>query len=95
MILWADSNRTWPRLYRILEEVEHAFGGQKLYKIGLLGKVDYDRFRHSANSHEIAGVDSRHGPNRCQPPKHPMTIYDAEKLISNLLGRALSRYEDA
>ena len=95
MILWADNNRTWPRLYRILEEVEHAFNGQKLHKIGLLSKTEYDRFKHSANCHEIAGVDSRHGPNGHQPPKHPMTIYEAESFISNLLGHALSRDEDA
>jgi len=95
MILWSDSNRTWPRLYRILEEVEHVFKGRKLHKIGLVTMTDYERFKHSANCSEIAGIDSRHGPSNHQTPKHPMTIYEAERFIANLLEGAISRYTDA
>jgi hypothetical protein len=94
MILWADSNRTWPRLYRILEEVEHAFEGHKRKEISLLQHADYERFKHSACHPEIAGVDSRHGPSCREPPKNPMTIREAERFISSLLEQALSQVAD-
>jgi hypothetical protein len=94
MILWADSNRTWPRLYRILEEVEHAFKGRKRKEISLLQHADYERFKHSACHPEIAGVDSRHGTSCREPPKNPMTIREAERFISSLLEQALSQVAD-
>lgn len=94
MILWADSSRTWPRLYRILEEVENAVNTQRLYKRKLTSKSEYERFKQSANCHEIAGIDSRHGPKGHQPPRNPMTIAEAERFIGTILGRALSSFGD-
>jgi hypothetical protein len=95
MILWADSNRTWPRLYRNLEEVESVFDGRKIHDMGLVTKAQRDRFTQSANCHEVAGPDSRHGPKGWSPPKNPMRIQEAEKFISGILGQALSLYGDA
>lgn len=89
MILWADGNRTWPRLYRILEEIEHALGRRMVHKAKLTSKVQRLRFTQSACSPEIAGADSRHGPGKCNPPKEPMSIREAEIFIASLLDRAL------
>lgn len=89
MILWADGNRTWPRLYRILEEIEHALGRRMVHKARLTSKAERLRFTQSACSPEIAGADSRHGPGKCSPPKEPMSIREAERFIASLLDRAL------
>ena len=94
MLLWSDANRTWPRLYRILEEIEHAFGGRKSHEVGLASKAERSRFTQSANCHEVAGPDSRHGPKGQHPPANPMRISEAENFIAAVLGRASSRYEN-
>jgi hypothetical protein len=94
MILWADGNRTWPRLYRILEEIEHALGKRMVRKAGLTSKAQRERFKQSACSPDVAGADSRHGPGKCSPPKEPMSIKEAESFIASLLDGALLRHED-
>jgi hypothetical protein len=94
MILWADGNRTWPRLYRILEEIEHALGRRMVHKAGLTSKAQLERFKQSSGSPEVAGADSRHGPKGCAPPKNPMSIKEAEAFIASLLDRVLLMTRD-
>lgn len=95
MILWADDNRSWPRLYRILEEIEHALGGRKVHEAGLTSKALRECFTQTANHHETAGADSRHGPKGWKPPKKPMSIRDAQAFIATLLDQALLIDEDS
>jgi hypothetical protein len=95
MVLWADGNRTWPRLYRILEEIEYGLGGRKVHEAGLASKAQRERFKQSAGSPEVAGADSRHGPKGCDPPKRPMSIKEAEAFIASLLDGALLKGENS
>lgn len=88
--LWGDGVRTWPRLYRILEEVER-YLGQRVDKAGLCTTGERDRFTHSANSADIAREDSRHASGKFQPPKNPMDINEAAGLIGNMLMGGLRR----
>ena len=89
MILWADGNRTWPRLYLILEQIEHALEGLSVHEAGLTSRAQRERFTRTANSYESAGADSRHGPGRCSPPKKPMSNKEAETFIASVLDGAL------
>lgn len=95
MILWAHSNRTWPRLYLILEQIEQALGGRRVHKAGLTSGAQRERFTRTANSYEKAGSDSRHGPGKFIPPEKPMSIREAESFIALLLDRALMSGEDS
>lgn len=84
LMLWGSAVRTWPRLYRIYEEIQN-FGGNRFFGAG----NDKDRFTHSANHPDTAGLDSRHGISNQQPPKRPMTLEDATRFIGQALSEAL------
>ena len=100
--LWADSSRTWPRLYRILEEVYVSFRNKEnehqsevLSRFGLVdSKEDYLRFAHSANEVQQAGKDSRHAMGNNRPPQEAegldfISHAEAVQLVRNCLKRAL------
>ncbi len=89
-MMWADRSRTWPRLYRVLEEIELELCG-KVSDFGLCSAGDRERFRRTANSAEVSGVDARHAAGRWEPPSHPMTLEEAIALVGQLLRSAISR----
>jgi hypothetical protein len=84
--IWCGPNRSWPQLYRILEEIEHV---KKSVAPDWCNKSDYKRFTHTANSAQAAGIDARHAEITKQtPPKEPMTLSEAESFMRGLLDRA-------
>lgn len=84
MMIWADPHRTWPRLYRILEELEVELE-MHVDKAGLCSKDERSRFTNSANSAEVAGKDSRHRGGKFDPPKRPMSLHEAVSFIGGLI----------
>lgn len=89
MSLWADPERTWPRLYRILEEIEQ-YLGMKVTEAGLCSKNQRSSFTRSANDPTIAGRHARHAVE-WEPPKDPMNLQQAQSFISKLLKMSLTR----
>jgi hypothetical protein len=87
--LWGDPLRTWPRLYRVLEEIER-YLGQQVHKAGLCSDNQRERFTRSANAAEIAGKDARHALGKFVPPKDPMDIKKATAFIGRLLQATLA-----
>lgn len=78
-LLSASDAISWVGLYRIHEVIEDNVGGQhKLEKQGWGSADDLRRFKHSANSVQVGGDDSRHGRELQVPPKNPMTLAEAE-----------------
>jgi hypothetical protein len=90
LAIWADPIRTWPRLYRLLEELE-AFLGRTVDVVCLCTKMERDRFTRSANSAEIAGKDARHRGGKFEPPKNPMGLDEATSFIGQLIVSVLAR----
>jgi hypothetical protein len=88
--VWADPVRTWGRLYRIVEEVKKHFG-KPVDKAGLCTEAELDRFTHTANTAEAAGLDARHASGSFQYPKSPMTLQEATSFVSRLLDSALRK----
>jgi len=86
--IWADPVRTWPRLYRLLEELE-AFLGTPVDTASFCTEAERGRFTRSANSAEIAGKDSRHRGGKFTPPKNPMSLNEAVAFIRALIIKAL------
>lgn len=89
-LLWADSVKTWSRLYRVVEEIE-GYLGQPVDKASFCSDNERKRFRRSANSAEIAGKDARHGLGKWDPPKNPMELAEATSFARELLRCALER----
>jgi hypothetical protein len=94
MLLWSDDARTWPRLYRIMEELENALG-TSVNKAGLCAANERERFRRSANSPTVAGRDARHANGAALPPSKPMSLNDAVALIRSLFVGTLERVSHA
>lgn len=90
MMIWADPVRTWPRLYRILDELEAELK-TSVSKAGLCSEDQRDRFKRSANSAEVAGKDSRHGGGMFVPPKKPMLLHEATSFIGGLIQGTMYR----
>jgi len=93
MSLWADPLLTWPRLYRVLEEIEQ-YLGQHVHEAGLCSHRQRGRFTRSANVAEISGKDARHAlgkHGKYEPPKDPMNLSEATTFIGGLLQAVLSQ----
>jgi hypothetical protein len=92
MQLWADETRTWPRLYRVMEEVEATFGGVRVDVLGFCSANERQRFARSANSPAVAGLDARHADLGHEPPRKPMTLAQATHFVSLLLVAAIEKH---
>lgn len=78
-LLSAPDVMTWVGLYRLHEVIEADVGGQHmLAKSGWGSAEDLRRFKHSANSVQVGGDQSRHGKEPQTPPKNPMSLSEAE-----------------
>lgn len=86
--LWADPLRTWPRLYRVLEEIE-LYLKQKVHRARFCSEPQRRRFTHSANAAEIAGKDARHALGKYVSPPNPMGLAEATSFVAGLLRTAL------
>ena len=85
-LLSAADAMTWVGMYRLHEVVEAEVGGQhKLANSGWGSADDRRRFKHSANSVEVAGDHSRHGTEPRVPPKNPMTLAEAEAYVKYIV----------
>ena len=77
---------SWTGMYRMHEVIEYDVGGStKIKKKPWCSSIDYERFKHSANSVDVGGDDSRHGKNNIQPPQNPMTLDDASVYLNSIL----------
>lgn len=86
--LWGDPMRSWPRLYRILEEIEQHLG-KPVDAAGLCSANQRERFTRTANTAEVSGADARHATGRFTPPDNPMSLSQAAEFIGGMLRSAL------
>jgi hypothetical protein len=90
----APDAKTWVGLFRIYEVIEADAGGQhSLQKKDWGSNTDLNRFKHSANSIEVAGDAARHGKEDKLPPSNPMTIEEAFTYVNNLIQAWLASKE--
>ncbi len=82
--LWADRMRSWPRLYRILEEIERHLS-KTVDVAGLCSATQRARFTRTANTAEVSGADARHATGRFVPPANPMSLSEAAEFVGQML----------
>ncbi len=90
LTIWSDPIRSWPRLYRVMEEIEGHLG-KHVDEVGLCLASERARFTRTANTAEVAGLDSRHASGKFQAPPDPLSLQDAESFIARLLLAALRK----
>lgn len=85
-LLAAPDHKSWVNMYRIHEVIELDVGGEHaLIKKRWGLQKDLKRFKHSANSVEVAGDDARHGKEENIPPPNPMSIEAAAEYLMYVL----------
>ena len=88
--LWADDARTWPRLYRVVEELQ-MYLGTSPDREGLCSQYDLERFNRTANTAEISGEDARHASGKFVPPEKPMSLQEGSEFVRRLIEQTLAR----
>jgi hypothetical protein len=95
LMIWSSGKQTWPRLYRIFEEIEADLGGRQAHLAELCSSTQRTRFTRSANSAQVSGRDSRHSMGKHPPPADPMTWDEAYQFVWKLLYDRFAQYAKA
>jgi hypothetical protein len=82
-ILGRDDVR-WHDLYHVFEVVE-ADVGSRMFADEWTTKAAIERFTRTANSRHAIGGEARHGHDRFQPPKNPLSQREAHDLVLGLV----------
>lgn len=108
--LWGEDSRSWPRLFRIAEEITYSFEPDRTKHMSevllsenlIESREDILRFRYSACEPDVAGRDSRHAngsykmSQELKNLQHPtMTHREAVALVGSVLSRAIRRKWEA
>jgi hypothetical protein len=79
---------TWSELSVARELAQEASGG-KMIEWKWISDADDERFRRTANSRQLLGIEARHGHEKNVPPKNPMTHAEALRTVRGLVANWL------
>ena len=82
--IFGSREHNWHNLNNIFEVVQSDAGGQ-ITKAGWATRAEIDRFTQTANSAGAIGDDARHGSEKVPVPKNPMSLADADALITRIV----------
>ncbi|MCP9750149.1 hypothetical protein [Ferruginibacter sp. HRS2-29] len=88
----SSSGMDYNSLYKAVDEIKYFLKGKESLEALGFNAVELDRFNHTANNFETLGIDARHGNKSQKPPKKPMSLNEAQKLISNIIIAVLKKY---
>ncbi|MBD1907234.1 hypothetical protein NDI37_08275 [Funiculus sociatus GB2-A5] len=79
--IWTKREHDWVNLYKIYEVVQDDVGS-RITEDGWATKKKTECFTRTAQSPDAIGDDARHGVEKSsQPPKSPMSLLEAQRLI--------------
>jgi hypothetical protein len=79
----------WVDLYRLYEVIENDVGCP-MHQLGWASRNELERFARTANSVAAAGDKARHGVERTDPPRKPMSLSHARELIDRIMNAWLA-----
>jgi len=86
--LWSEGD--WRQLYAAFEIIEHDVGNSStLLSLRWISRNQLNRFKRTANSPHILGLEARHGASMTVPPRDPMSADEAKIFIAKLIQRWL------
>jgi len=74
----------WVDLYRVYEVIKNDVG-RLMEQLGWASRNELERFARTANSVAAAGDKARHGIERTDPPREPMSLSHARELIDRIM----------
>ncbi|MBD1890961.1 hypothetical protein [Coleofasciculus sp. FACHB-SPT9] len=72
--------KDWVNLYKVYEVVQEDVG-KRITEDGWATKKKTECFSRTAQSPGAIGDDARHGVEKSEPPKNPMSLLEAQRLI--------------
>lgn len=84
--LLSSGNIDWVSLYRLYEVIYSDIGDQIF---SWTNKNTIKNFKHTCNSISAIGDDCRHGLEKENPPKNPMSLIEAQNLIKLIINKYL------
>lgn len=94
LALYGSLEHNWRNLYMVLEVIEDDIDGHdRLSEKVWVPKEKVRQFKHTANSFLAIASEARHASVSRQPPKTPMPLQEAKRLIHDLLWRWLESKE--
>ena len=75
----------WRDLYKVYEIIEHTGTLSSAMNSAAVSQNRMSLFMRTANHEKASGRDARHSRSKQDPPKNPMTIEEARRLISALI----------
>ncbi|MBD2006432.1 MULTISPECIES: hypothetical protein [Cyanophyceae] len=81
--IWTSFEQNWVNLYKIYEIVNQDAKSKKLEEWVTKNKIS--NFTHTSQSVNAIGDDARHGVEKQEPPKNPMSLLEAKNLIREIL----------
>jgi hypothetical protein len=92
ILLICSQGMDFNSLYQALDETKTFLKGKaKLDTLGV-DAVQLNRFTHTANNFEALGIESRHGSLGHEPPKNPISLQEAQSLITHILSLVIERF---
>ena len=80
------NSHTWDSLYKVLDAIKEAVGGdKKLKNWQWVADSGLNRFTQTANSFLAVGDAARHGNTKTPAPPNPMSLSEATELIQALV----------
>jgi hypothetical protein len=73
----------WPRLYRVLAEIEQ-YLGKRVDAAGFCPTNQRERFTRTANTAEVSGSEARHAIGKSVAPSNPMSLSEATAFLSQI-----------
>ena len=92
VLLICGQGMDFSHLYQVYDEINTFLKGKaKLETLGI-DKKDLNRFTHTVNNFAALGIKARHGSTAEAPPQNPISLQEAQKLITQILGIVLKKY---
>jgi hypothetical protein len=80
---------TWDNLYKVHEVMKEDVGAGEI-KVHFPNGCRLETFTRTANARRAAGDGARHGHEKNEPPKNPMSLAEARDLIRGWLAHWLA-----
>jgi hypothetical protein len=76
----------WSTLYKVIELIREDCGGEgNFVSRPWCSRREYELFKRTANSPGAIGKDARHGVEKTEPPKKPMTLVEAQAFVRKVV----------
>lgn len=85
----ASQGMGFTNMYRILDEIKTFLKDKGGIKSLNINEKKLNEFTHTANTFDSIGHEARHGTLSHSPPKNPMSIREAQDLISDVIRACL------